>query len=254
MVAVLTVLCILTLSLVVVRIATVGLALTGVSRDLAQFQALSAFTGSGFTTRESEDIVNHPVRRRIAMHLMLLGNAGIVIAIASVLQFLLYSGDQDDWYETLFLRLVMLLVGIGILWLLASSQSVEKLMWKINTWALKRWAKIDVRDYQSLLRFAHDFAVSELRVHEGDWLAERVLQDLQLHAEGVLVLGIERAGSTYIGAPRGTTRIEPNDCLILYGQQATLEELDSRMTGMHGNMQHVIAVTRKLFEQEESTN
>ncbi len=43
-----------TVSLVVIRIAAVGLTMTGVSKDLAQFQALSAFTGSGFTTKESE--------------------------------------------------------------------------------------------------------------------------------------------------------------------------------------------------------
>ncbi|WP_419193904.1 hypothetical protein [Novipirellula herctigrandis] len=42
------------------------------SKDLAQFQTLSAFTGAGFTTNESEDIVNHPLRRRIMMYLMLL--------------------------------------------------------------------------------------------------------------------------------------------------------------------------------------
>ena len=74
-----------TLSLVVIRIATVGLTLTGVSKDLAQFQALSAFTGSGFTTKESENIVNHPLRRRIAMHLMLLGHVGIVAVIPFVI-------------------------------------------------------------------------------------------------------------------------------------------------------------------------
>src|SRR4029079_3638578 len=54
--AVFTVLIVLTCSLVVVRVATVGLTMTGLSKDLAQFQALSAFTGSGFTTRESEEI------------------------------------------------------------------------------------------------------------------------------------------------------------------------------------------------------
>ena len=45
-----------TVSLVVIRIATVGLTMTGVSKDLAQFQALSAFTGAGFTTRNQRTL------------------------------------------------------------------------------------------------------------------------------------------------------------------------------------------------------
>ena len=48
-----TVLLVLFISVLAVRVATTALTLTGISRDLAQFQALSAFTGSGFTTAES---------------------------------------------------------------------------------------------------------------------------------------------------------------------------------------------------------
>jgi hypothetical protein len=57
----------ISLSLLVTRIATEALALTGLSRTSASFQARSAFTGSGFTTQESEAVVQHPVRRRIVV-------------------------------------------------------------------------------------------------------------------------------------------------------------------------------------------
>ena len=55
---------VLTLSLLITRLATAALMLTGVSHQLARLQSLSALTGVGFTTSESESIVNHPVRRR----------------------------------------------------------------------------------------------------------------------------------------------------------------------------------------------
>lgn len=54
---------VLTLSFLITRLATVALALTGVSADLARLQAVSAPTGVGFTTPESENIVSHPVGR-----------------------------------------------------------------------------------------------------------------------------------------------------------------------------------------------
>ena len=60
----------ITLSLLITRIATEALTLTGLSRTSASFQARSAFTGAGFTTAESEAVVKHPVRRRIIIVLV----------------------------------------------------------------------------------------------------------------------------------------------------------------------------------------
>ncbi len=254
MIAVFTVLFVLAVSLTVIRIAAAALALTGISRDLAHFQALSAFTGSGFTTKESEDIVNHPVRRRIVMHLMLLGNAGIVVAIASVLRLVLEESGGTDWYDKFWIRLLTLFVGVGVLWATARSGPVEKLMWKANAWALNRWSRIEVQDYSRLFHLAEDYGVSELRVHEGDWLAGHPLDQLQLTNEGVLVLGIERAGGHYVGTPRGETSVEPGDSLIMYGRQETLAELHSRSEGMVGNLRHVIAVTRQADVREQEAN
>lgn len=246
MAAVFTLLFVLVLSLVVIRVATVGLTMTGLSRDLAQFQALSAFTGSGFTTREAEEIVNHPVRRRIVMHLMLMGNAGIVIAIPSVLLSFLNTASAQTWSDTWWFRVEVVAAGVIVLWFLASSKHVETLMWRINSWALSRWTQIDVRDYTGLLRVAHDYTVSELQVHEGDWLCGHTLAELKLASEGVLVLGIDRANGSYVGAPRGQTRVADSDRLILYGRQATLQDIHSRQAGLEGNLHHVIAVTQQI--------
>src|SRR5204863_1437497 len=71
-------------SLLITRVGTTALVHTGLSREVARFQARSAFFGVGFTTSESESVVNHPVRRRIVLWLVLLGNAGIVTVLASV--------------------------------------------------------------------------------------------------------------------------------------------------------------------------
>ena len=121
-------------------------------------------------------------------------------------------------------------------------------MWRANSWTVRNWLHIDVRDYSRLLRLGHDFVVSELAVHAGDWLADRTLVDAELSREGVLVLGIERGDGTYVGAPRGHTRIYAGDCLILYARQEALTDLDERSADIVGNMKHVIAVTRQLDE------
>ena len=67
MIAIISLLVTIALSLFVMRIGTTALMLTGVSRELARFQSRSAFTGVGYTTKESESITTHPVRRQIVM-------------------------------------------------------------------------------------------------------------------------------------------------------------------------------------------
>ena len=74
---------ILIISFIVVRIGAVAFELTGLEWSLAKFQALSCFTGTGFTTKEAEMITGHPQRRRIASILIVLGHAGLVTLIAT---------------------------------------------------------------------------------------------------------------------------------------------------------------------------
>ena len=70
-------------SLICVRAGAVALELTGMEPDKARFQALPAFTNTGFTTREAEEITGFPIRRRIITILIVLGRAGTVSVIAA---------------------------------------------------------------------------------------------------------------------------------------------------------------------------
>jgi hypothetical protein len=70
--------------MITTRIAATALALTGLSREAARFQVRSAFTGTGFNTREAEKVVDHPVRRQIIMLLMIARSAGVVSIIISL--------------------------------------------------------------------------------------------------------------------------------------------------------------------------
>jgi len=63
--AALSVVVVVSLSIVIIRVATSALVMTGMAHESARFQARSAFLGVGFTTAEAESVVSHPVRRRI---------------------------------------------------------------------------------------------------------------------------------------------------------------------------------------------
>ncbi len=247
MAAIISLLVVVALSLLITRIATVALTLTGLSREVARFQARSAFSGVGFTTKESEQVMQHPVRRRIVLLLILLGNAGVVTALASlIISFTNFEGGQ--WLP----RLIALLGGLIVLWAIAASKLIDRWLSRLIGWALKRWTHLDVRDYAALLNLSGEYRVVELQVKPGDWLANRRLSELKLRDEGVLVLGIHKADGTYIGAPRGHTEIHPDDMLVLYGRSSVLSELDARRRGRAGDRAHAAAVkAQKEILREE---
>src|SRR5918912_1591755 len=116
MVALVSVLVIALLSMLITRVATVALSLTGMSRESARFQARSALSGVGFTTSEAEDVVSHPVRRRIVGGLMLLGSGGLVSAVGSLI---LSFGGADNGERAM--RGAVLVVGLALLWALSRS-------------------------------------------------------------------------------------------------------------------------------------
>jgi hypothetical protein len=242
MISIISLLLVLMLSILVTRIATVALTHTGLARESAKFQARSAFTGVGFTTNESEKVVNHPIRRRILMLLMLLGNAGVVTAVSSlILSFVsLHQPGQLAW------RVVMLVTGLVALWGLAASRWVDRHLSNIISRALKRYTTLRVQDFAKLLHLAGEYQVTELQVTAQDWLAEQSLADLGLRNEGAMVLGITRSDGRYIGAPDGGTVIRENDVLILYGRAGIMKALDERKAGFAGNIAH----QQRVAEQE----
>jgi len=237
MVALATVLVVVLVSLLIARVATVALVLTGLSHEAARFQARSALSGTGFTTGEAESVVTHPVRRRVVMLLMLVGSAGLVTVIATLMLSFTDTGGQQK-----ALRLAVLVAGLAALWLVAKSPWVDRrLSWLIAK-VLRRWTDLDTSDYGQLLHLADRYAVGEIAVQPGDWVADRTLGELGLREEGLVVLGITLADGAWIGAPTFETRVHAHERLVVYGPAAQLRELDRRSAGPAGDQAHEKAV------------
>jgi len=252
MIAIITLLIVLTFSLLITKIATIALTYTGLSREISRFQARSAFTGVGFTTAESEKIVNHPVRRRILLILMLAGNVGIVTAVSTlVITFIKIEGGGSPIF-----KLMLLLVGLLILLGIASIKWVDLKVSRAIEWMLRRYTKLDVRDYAGLLHMAGEYKVVELYIKSPDWLCGKKLQDIDLAGEGILVLGITRKNGTYIGAPSGATGIFAGDTVVIYGRTSAFVELDERRRGSSGDKQHADAIAEHagIVENEKKSD
>lgn len=236
MLALLSLLLVILFSIIFTRIGAIALEMTGISRDVAQFQAQSAYTGVGFTTSESEYVVSHPVRRKIIRILMFVGSAGIASAIAML--FLTFAGNTREEAMWNFLYLI---IGIALLYLFSKSKLVDRALRFLIQGALKRFTKLKVYDYELLLGIGRGYAIGEIHVKKNSWLVNRYLRELRLNDEGVLVLGIERKKGDkiiYIGAPRGDTKIEEGDNIICYGPEEVIENLSHRIKGKIGDREH----------------
>lgn len=220
-------------SLLITRVASLALTVTGMTPQSARFQARSALTGVGYTTTEAEGIVAHPARRRIVMALMLLGNIGLVAAVAGLLGGFLAAGGRQ-----LLVRAALLIVGLGAVYVISRSPQVERWLSAGIRRLLSRFTDLDVRDYATLLQLTGDYAVHELHVQPGDWLADCRLDELRLSDEGVLVLGIRRPNDEYIGAPNKATAVHAGDTVVVYGRADDLDSLDQREAGERGDEDH----------------
>lgn len=237
MYAITSLLVIITLSLLVTRVASVIFTATGLDGQTARFQARSALSGTGFTSSESEEVLKHPVRRRVVMALMLLGNAGIVASAGSlILGFRSGSGGAAGY------RVLVLALGLLLLVYLSRNRWIDRRLTRFIGHFLRNYTDLTTRDLGELLDLAGPYSVSELHVDPGDWVAGRAMGELGLRDEGIAVLGISRRGGGYLGAPAAGTRIDEGDTLVLYGTDTRLEELDGRKAGEEGQARHRQAV------------
>lgn len=219
---VLTLLVIGLVSLIIIRVGTLALVITGMSQDAASFQAISAFFGVGFTTRESEMVVAHPVRRRVIRDLIICGNIGLTGVLATVIA----TAVRFEDLEKQWLRWALLLFGgVAILFLLTKLGFVRRLVDYTIRASLRRAGLVKAVDYDTLLRVGAGFSVSDTTLKDDHPLVGRTLGDTKLRSHGVVVLGIARADGAYVGVPHGDTRLEPNDTLTVYGRDAAVQAL-----------------------------
>lgn len=222
---------------VLVRMAAFALELTGMTWEDSKFQALSAFTNAGFTTRESEQIMKHPMRRKIVTTLILLGNAGLVTAIGT------FAGTfmRDD-LRTGVLNVALLVGAVAGLFLLTQWQAPMNYTRKV----MQRWMS-DHFDFQGpkaeqLLRLGLDFQLTRIEITQGSPVAYKALRDLDLKSWRVQVLAIERAGN-FNPVPSGLNRLLPGDAIIVYGSTSGVRKVFRPRRSVHLTVAGMAAVS-----------
>jgi hypothetical protein len=206
-------------SFIVVRIGGFALQLTGIEPEVARFQALSAFSGTGFTTREAERVVGHRTRRRIVTILIILGNAGMVTVIAT----LVASFTQVGGYAWFFIRLAVIVGGIfGLYQLIVRSNVGQRIIDWLQRPVMKRILR-EAPAAEEIFHVEKDWAISLVMIKGSSKSIGLSVADIT--AEGDMeILSIDRTGA-YLTRPDKEEKIMEGDRLLVYANRKSVKQL-----------------------------
>ena len=225
------------LSVTMIRAGSMALTLTGLSKEVAGFQARSAFLGVGYTTSESEKVTGHPVRRRIISTLMVLGYFGLGSGLVSVITVVTQSAAGE-----LGRLLIIATTGATAIFALLGAKVLDPIISRAVRSALGKRYGVLIHDYAELLRVDKGYSVSNVQVSAGSWMEGYSLRELRLSDEGVLVLNVTRVSGVTLATPGPDTVLAEGDQLLSYGLEEDLLELARRPAGHEGDANHELGV------------
>ena len=212
MAAALTIAVLLALSVTLVRVASVAMRLTGLPDNVARFQCVSALTGTGFTTREAEMIVNYPIRRKVLVLLMVAGNLGLV-SIAGT--FIVALVDTDGGGDALALQGLAMAAAVGITLFVMTNGYLDKTLCGAIGALLTRFTRLGKRPYQRLLQIDEGFSIAE-HVFKGADASQR--QDLPLEDFGLQLIAVRAPDDHAVKSD--ADRLAKGDLLLCCGSDS----------------------------------
>jgi len=227
----------LIVSFIAVRIGAIAFQLTGLEWSLAKFQALSCFSGTGFTTKEAELITGNKQRRKIASALIILGNAGFVIMIATLASSFVPKETILSKLSESFLPFrirpnlvvwvnlaIIVVVVYGIYRVFTHEKFARKLTNFLRRKIIKKefFQKVS---FEELLLATGGYGVSRIAVSAGSPVLNKTLAKSELREKDIMVLATVRGGET-IPNPAASMKILLGDELICFGK---LENIRNRI-------------------------
>jgi amino acid transporter len=196
----------------------IALEATGMERRRARFQALSALTGTGFTTREAEDIVSNPKRRTIASWLMFFGNAGIVLFVILLIFYV-----SAHLASLSLVRVGILIVPIIILLVLIWFGVVDKLGTKLANLFKSSGYFTSELSSREILHQAGDYSVARLTIGRKAPEVGCKISDISLAKHKITILAIERGDKT-VAFPEAREVVLAGDHLLCYDKTAEISK------------------------------
>lgn len=206
----------LTIILIVIEINTILFTFTGLKKNIARFQVISMLTGTGFTTGESELIIDHPIRRRLGAFLILFGAfslAVIISAISSILSDEFFTMKIGYVAGTLVLFLFVLKVG-----------KVKNKLTVLFEHELERNFDLQDMTIKDVFFTEENDCLVEVPLHSSSTMIGGKLIEKLNSEEDINVLSIKR-GEIVIRKKRLNTELQAGDFILMFGDKEVIRRI-----------------------------
>jgi len=187
----------------------VALEIAGVERCKARFQALSALSGTGFTTQESELVAIQPKCRRVVIWLITLGKLGIAGLIILAVVYARAGFSTPVWHS-----ITMAALALAVFLLLKAGLGEYITSKAVNIFRVREESPYSLAG--GILHEKNEYGVARV------WLSSRArainmtIRDTGFDTYGITVLAIERRDKV-IKFPDSSEFLQPGDYILCYG-------------------------------------
>ncbi|MGL5577460.1 MAG: TrkA C-terminal domain-containing protein [Sarcina sp.] len=207
--------------LFLVEILCILFKLTGLQDYKARFQVISILTGTGYTTKESELIVQHKGRRKLAQWTMILGYIGLATFIPFFMTFI-----AEFIIDELKIKAIILL-GIFLFLLIAVIRNKRIIMWldkKIEYILLNNKIKHNHKHLWTLISRSHGFGIYNILVDKDCKIIGKTLLESKLSEEEIILLNVDR-GNAFFSFPKADFILEEDDNIVIYGKVENIKKI-----------------------------
>jgi hypothetical protein len=209
----------ITVWLFILWFGSIALEATGMERRKARFQAISALTTSGFTTRESEGVMSHPRRRLIASWMMFLGSVGIILFLILIFMFVIV-GMKPSKPTSPYILTVSALPAVALLvlfWL----GVLDKAGTKIVSWLKRSEYFTNELSIRETVHQTGDYSIARLTIGRKAPEVGSKISNTKLARHKITILAIERGDKT-LPFPEAKEIVQAGDHLLCYGETAKI--------------------------------
>ncbi len=219
------ILAVVSLYMFVIETYFVAFKLTGLATKKIKFQVASLFTGSGFTTSESELIANDDRRRKIAVACMYTGHIFSVVIMGLIINMFFSIGTSisvgsftdvnfTDWYFIVFYVALGIFLFVLFLKIPPINKRFQRLLEKIAINATKNRRNTNII---TVIDFYGKNAIAEVVLNRIPSFAEDVsLSQMNLTSKFVINILSIRRGKRTVEVTRDTM-FRKGDILVIYG-------------------------------------
>jgi hypothetical protein len=205
-------------------IFTILFRLTGMTEEMARLQVISLLTNSGFTTKESEIILETRTRRNLAKIIMIFGYAFSATIVSSIVTAFISLGFSSIAFS--YMRLILL---FSVFILFASVRKIKfikkKMDWWIESFCYKHILKEENNTIVVLEEYGEDVVATVVLRNVPECMLDKTLVESEISKiHEIMVILIKKPDGT-VERANAVTILKKDDMVMVLGKRRNITKL-----------------------------